>query len=195
VNCHQFDIKGYFLGELSPAESAQVAAHLDACARCREELEELRRVQQVLRQVVEVSPPARVRVVAGSKAAVGWWRWLWKPLPAGVVLSAVVLSAAMVVHGLLVRSRPAVAPVDEQLVRRWVAQEMEQRIGPWLESRLAEMERRQHERTAALVRQVDERWQSQRQADRIAIEESFDLLMKRMNLIQLASAYYSGGER
>jgi anti-sigma-K factor RskA len=108
------DIAAYALGALEPAEAEALARHLEGCAICRDELEALRSVVDLLpltAPAVGASPALRRRVrraiaaeprPGGSASAPALRRsWLprWSPRPALAVAAAAVaaIAAALVI--------------------------------------------------------------------------------------------------
>ena len=53
-------LSAYAHGELSPAEAARVAAHLDACAACRSEFEEVKLGIRLAESLPSVAAPANI---------------------------------------------------------------------------------------------------------------------------------------
>jgi anti-sigma-K factor RskA len=90
----------YVLGELTDAEEQELERHLEACATCREDLDEVRHAHGALQTAVDGPPPelkdwvlARARNEPRHSPAAGWKLWL----PAAAVL----LVAAVLGFGLL----------------------------------------------------------------------------------------------
>ena len=106
------DIAAYALGALEPAEAEALARHLEACPSCREELESLRAVVDLLPMTapaVTASPALRRRVRdaidaeprtgADGRAPEARRSWLprWSPRPALAVAAALAAVAAALV--------------------------------------------------------------------------------------------------
>ncbi len=95
-------ISAYIDGELTPAEQAEFRAHLEHCASCRREEEELRRTSRLIQRL---APPA---VPQGLADAIGELierqrvprRSSW-PRPALVVATAVLVVVLVAVPALL----------------------------------------------------------------------------------------------
>jgi anti-sigma factor RsiW len=123
------DLSAYVDDELGHAERLRVAAHLETCARCREEVERFRRLTVLLRAADEEESadlgeislwPAIERQIgngAGAPRSIveRWRRWapawarpVWVPLAAAVVL-ALVLVVPLVHH-------TATSQADEAIV-------------------------------------------------------------------------------
>ena len=116
-NCEQaYRLGGYVDGELPPAERAMVEEHLGACPACRAELQRLRRLGEMWR---ELEPPA---MPAGAMArlhdSIDW------VLTAGIRrLAGWSAAAAAIVLGVctfsLVRSGPAAVQSPPAAVATW----------------------------------------------------------------------------
>ncbi|MBA2534138.1 MAG: anti-sigma factor [Rubrobacter sp.] len=90
----------YVLGELTDAEEQELERHLEGCATCREDLDDVRHAHATLRTAVDGPPPelkdwvlARARNEPRHSPAAGWKLWL--PASAAVLLVAAVLGFAV----------------------------------------------------------------------------------------------------
>ena len=124
MNCSQHDLKGYLLGELSAAERLLVEYHLGECSDCREEQERLRLTAAALGSLPEEEMPYRIAFVSDKIFEPRGWAWLWNSAPRLGFVSAAMLAAAILVHG-LVRPAPTAtemaameARVQSEVVRR-----------------------------------------------------------------------------
>jgi anti-sigma factor RsiW len=124
MNCSQHDLKGYLLGELSEAERLLVENHLGECSDCREEQERLRLTAAALGGLPEEEMPYRIAFVSDKIFEPRGWAWLWNSAPRLGFVSAAMLAAAILVHG-LVRPAPTAtemaameARVQSEVVRR-----------------------------------------------------------------------------
>ncbi len=86
----------YVLGELTDAEERELERHLEGCATCREDLDDVRHAHDTLRTAMGGPPPelkdwvlARARNEPRHSHAAGWKLWL--PAAAAVLLVAAVL--------------------------------------------------------------------------------------------------------
>lgn len=96
-------IDSWLDGDLSPSETAELTAHLAACAVCREELRLAQRLRDTLRAMpVERCPDTVVdRVYARIAPSRPGWRErigaaLWRPALAGALAAALLLATALV---------------------------------------------------------------------------------------------------
>lgn len=90
----------YVLGELTDAEVQELERHLEGCATCRDDLDDVRHAHATLRTAADRPPPelkdwvlARARNEPRHSPAAGWKPWL--PAAAAVLLVAAVLGFAL----------------------------------------------------------------------------------------------------
>jgi len=185
MTCADFDLKGYLLGELGASERAPLEAHLASCPACREELERLRWTQAALLTLREEEIPRRIAFVA--EPAPGWRRWLWASGPRWGFASALVLALAIAAHGVLSSppSAPTPAAVDAAALERRVSAEVERRLEPLIRQAMADAEARHRQRLQEAVSALRQEMEFQRKADLLAVEENFNVLKKRMNVLQI----------
>jgi len=93
MKCHMVRdrLSGYLDGELAEAEAALLASHLESCALCRGEADDLRQVDRALRALArEESAPEmigdlRQRLAAGRP---GSSRWVWAGAAGALAVAA-----------------------------------------------------------------------------------------------------------
>lgn len=111
MSCSPFDLKDYFLKELSDPQQRQVEAHVRSCEPCREELDRLRLTEAALFALREEEIPQRIAFVSDPVFEPSPWRRalsaFWNSGARLGFASAAMLSAALVVFAL---HRPAPAP-------------------------------------------------------------------------------------
>jgi hypothetical protein len=108
MSCSPFDLRDYFLEELSdPHQQRLVEVHVKTCAPCREELDRLRITGAALHCLADEEIPQRIAFVSDKIFEPSpWRRWLAAFWNSGARLgfaSAAMLSASLVVFAL----RPA----------------------------------------------------------------------------------------
>ena len=185
MSCEAVDLKGYLLGELEQAERARVRSHLADCAACREELERLRLTQAALLTLREEEIPRRIAFVSDPVFERPWWKRGWAAGPQWVFASALVLALAIVAHG---RFQPSAAPapaVDTAAIEQRLRAEFRQQLERAVREALAQAEVRQQQRLEEAVAAARREWEFQRKADLLAVEENFNVLKKRMNVLQI----------
>lgn len=216
MECMGFDWKGYALGELSAAETADYDRHARACEHCQAELARYRATVSGLRSLPLVELPRRIVFTSEpAGGAASWWRRMWQSSPQLGFASATVLALAIVAHGLLARV-PAPAPVPAAQVAQ-VAQ---------IDTRIHEEARKEVSRLlpqavdAALKTSLDQKFQAElpsafaglqrqlsqqeqlnsagleqrRDADQKAVRYAFEKLERRVNYAMLSASGPKGGE-
>jgi anti-sigma factor RsiW len=190
MNCPPFDVRGYFLGELSPAEAGEVERHLPACARCRGELEALRHTRAALLALADEEIPQRIGFVSDKVFEPSGWRraWaaFWNSGPRLGFASAAMLSAALVAP-VFQRPAPAPQPAPPAVVAASPVTPAE--IAAAVERAVA----RSEAKTAALLKEMERRENLERAANLVSYQESLAVLQKRLNVMLLASNT-GGGE-
>ena len=116
MSCSPFDLRDFFLKELTDPQQRQVEAHVRNCAPCREELDRLRLTEAALFSLRDEEIPQRIAFVSDEVfEPAPWRRWLAAFWGSGARLgfaSAAMLSAALIVFALY---RPAQAPPVVQI--------------------------------------------------------------------------------
>ncbi len=193
MSCSNIDVKGYLLGELPEQEREEVAVHLAGCEACREEWDSLQLTHAALMSVREEEVPRRIAFVSDKVFEPNWWQRLWQSGPRLGFVSAMALSCAILIHGF---TRPApVGPaptLDAAAVEQIVEREVAQRLDTAVAQAVATAEQRQEEKTTKLLAAAEQRFEMDRRADRLAVQETFEYLQKSMNSNFLASAEYGG---
>jgi len=188
--CGQIDLKGYVLGEIPRQDRQAVEAHAAACPACREELERLRFTHGLLRGLAEEEIPQRIAFVSDKVLAPSWWARLWQSGPRLGFASAALLAAAIVAHAWLrppVRIEPP--PMDQAAVEAIVEREVARRLDEALARAAAAWQAQEAERRAKLLREVREEFEIRRRQEQAQIEQAFEVLHKRLNVMHLASAW------
>lgn len=186
MKCPEIDLKGYLLKEL-PAEEARAAElHAGRCAACREELDRLSATFTALRAVPDEEMPRRIAFVSDKVFEPRWWQAWLNSGPRMAFLSSILLAAAILAHGLM-RPVPVAGPaavVDTAAI--------EQRVNAEVARALRESEARQAEVLKAELAAAGKRFEFDRQAERVQVEEAFNVMRKQMNRWYLASAEMGG---
>jgi anti-sigma factor RsiW len=193
MSCSPFDLKDFFFGELQPAERGQMEAHLRECHSCREELDRLRLTQAALHALREEEPPRRIAFVSDKIFQPRWWQAWWSSAPRLGFAAAAMLSVALLAHTFIrpAPSAPA-AQIDSAAIETRVATETARRVQVAVQAAIAESEARQARKASEMVEAARRDLEFQRQADRVAFEETFTLLQKKYNGLLVASIDYGG---
>jgi anti-sigma factor RsiW len=195
MNCSPNDLKDFVFGELGEAEREAMRSHLGQCRECREELERLQLTEAAMHALAQEEIPRRIAFVSDAVMEPRWWRRLWQSGPRLGFASAAMLALALLFHAVW---RPAApAPVaartaSEAAVTARLDQEAGSRVEALVRSAMTEMEARQEQKTQAAVAAVRREVEFQRQADRVAFQETLGILQKKYNVLYMASADLEG---
>lgn len=185
------DLKAYFFGELPDDERRRVAAHLETDATARAELSRLEATQSMLGFVQDEELPRRIAFVSDKVFESTWWQRFWASGAQLGFASAALLALAVVGHGWLSRpsAGPLTATVDAAVVRAVVAEEMGKRVNaPVSQSPNAGADAATTSKLIAVaLKEVERRAELDRAADRLTIEENFNLLRRLISRDQVAS--------
>lgn len=212
MECARFDWKGYALGELSAAETAECDRHAATCERCRAELGRWQTTVASLRRLPQMEPPRRIVFAPEpvSNDAEPWWRRMWQSGPQLGFASASVLALAIVAHGVMARVPVAQASIPAAQMQARVHEEalkevnrlLPQAVDSALKDAVDQKVREQiHPALASLKQQVsqDEQLRAaaldrKRDADQQAVRYAFERLERRVNYATLSSVRAQGGE-
>lgn len=183
MNCSSADLKAYFLGEVARAEKTSVEDHVHGCQSCREELERLKLTDAALRSLTEEEPPQRIAFVSDKVFEPRWYQTIWRSGPAMGFASAVLLAAAIVVHGFSVNgpARQVATPIVNTA-------QIEQRIEREVNSRLDAVVAKQRRETAEMLDAAEKRFETKRQTDLAVVQQVAQYYQKQTaRLMQAAN--------
>ena len=104
MSCSPFDLRDYYLKELTDPQQRQVESHVKDCSACREELERLRLTQAALFSLRDEEIPQRIAFVSDPvfepSGPRRWWTALWGSPGRLGFASAAMLSAALLISAL-----------------------------------------------------------------------------------------------
>ncbi len=137
MSCFEYDLKGYFLGELSGADRRGVESHLEICQDCQQELAKLRMTGTALRSLRDEEIPHKIAFVSDKVFQPHGWGWLWNSAARLGFASASILAVAIVAHA-LVQPSPTASPAQmaaiEARVRSEITRQIEADLVPVLET-------------------------------------------------------------
>ena len=109
MSCSPFDLRDYYLQELSDPQRRQVEAHVKDCPACREELDQLRLTQAALFSLREEEIPQRIAFVSDAvfepSPAKRWWTAFWGS-PGRLGFAGAALLSATILFATLSNVRP-----------------------------------------------------------------------------------------
>jgi hypothetical protein len=182
MSCSPFDLRDFFLKELTDPQQRQVEVHIRACAPCREEVERLRLTEAALFSLREEEIPQRIAFVSDKIFEPSpWRRWLsafWGSTARLGFASAAMLSVALVVFAL---HRPAPAPVvvatapaPAQTTAAVSDSEIQARVDIAVARAVGQIQERQTQQTKALIAQLHDA-----RASLLLARQEYDFDMKR----------------
>ena len=192
MNCSSENLKAYFLGELSSRDKAPVEDHVRACESCREELERLKLTQTALLALEEEEVPRRISFVSDKVFEPRWYETIWRSGPAMGFASAVILAAAILVHGFTVQgfARPAVAPstpaVDTAQIEQRIEREVNARLDTMVSKSVNDAQARQAAEFAKVLDATERRFESRRQTDLATVQQAAKYYEQKMSRWEIA---------
>ena len=174
MSCPTVDVKAYFLGELAANEKTSAEDHVRACQDCREELERLNLTQAALLSLEQEEVPQRIAFVSDKVFEPRWWQTMWRSGPAMGFASALMLAAAILVHGY---SRPMVqpatsAPIDTAKIEQRIEREVTTRLDAAVAKAVSQTEARQTQQIAKVLDAAEKRIESQRRSDMAVVQQA-----------------------
>ncbi len=112
MSCEKYDWKAYALGELTASERREAEAHAPGCEGCKSELAQVRLTVDTLAALREEEVPRRIAFVSDKVFEPRWWQTFLRPSFA----AALVIAAAIVMHGYLMR--PVGTPDETEIQAR-----------------------------------------------------------------------------
>jgi anti-sigma factor RsiW len=182
MSCSPFDLRDYYLKELTDPQQRQVEAHVKDCPACREEMDRLRLTEAALFSLREEEIPQRIAFVSDPvfepSRARRWWGAFWGSSARLGFAGAALLSAALLFSTL---TRTAGAPAGPALS----AAEVDRRI----QSAVAASEARQTGTTTQLVHELVDRVDSERKL-RLIAEDQVEYLQKQTYALERNNGAY-----
>ncbi|HWC99133.1 MAG TPA: hypothetical protein VG456_20375 [Candidatus Sulfopaludibacter sp.] len=163
MSCSPFDLKDYFLKELTdPQQRCEMEVHIAECRSCSEELDQLRFTEAALFTLREEEIPQRIAFVSDQVfEPSAWRRWLaafWDSSARLGFASAAMLSVALVVFA---TTRPAPAPAPQASTMAASAAvdqaDIERRVQTAADKAAQAIEARYAAKTTELVRSIQQK--------------------------------------
>jgi anti-sigma factor RsiW len=182
MSCSPFDLRDYYLKELTDPQQRQVESHVKDCPACREELDRLRLTQAALFSLRDEEIPQRIAFVSDPvfepSRARRWWTAFWGSsgrlgFAGAAMLSAVLLFSAM--------TRTAGTTAGSGLSQTEVDRRIQQAV--------AASEARQSQKTTQLVHELVERVDKEHGLLLAAADEAERLKKEKYELERATGAY------
>ncbi|HLI85985.1 MAG TPA: zf-HC2 domain-containing protein [Bryobacteraceae bacterium] len=152
MSCSPFDLRDYFLKELSAPERQQVDLHLKTCAACRDEVQRLRLTEAALASLRDEEVPRRLAFVSDKIFEPSPWQRAWTRFwNSGARLGFA--SAAMLSIALVVFSSNRAAAVREREAA--LTPQVQHEIQAAVDRAVAASEARTEQRIARLASYAD----------------------------------------
>lgn len=191
--CADFDWKGFVLQEIPPAGRRRMEEHLKGCAACRQEVEALGLTIVAVRQLPQQPIPRRLAFVSDPVFELPWWKRLWRmPAPAWGFAGALVIAAAIFLHGQMAPPPPAAAQYSPAALEKAVQAELERQLPARLEAAVRTQIAPAMAQVETRLAAFEQRVETDRRADLRDVTAAFELLQKRVNNVYLAAAQYGG---
>jgi hypothetical protein len=198
------DLEAYVLGELAEPERRLAEQYVASNQEAAIEVERLRAVLTSLRALPEEEPPRRIAFVSDKVFEPKWYQAFWNSAARLGFAAAAMLSIAIVTHAVLARTG-APGPLGntgvamEAEVQKRVEAEFARKLEPAVAQAVARVKAEGSLRSQETVRlalaEAEKKFALERQADRLAMEASFDLLRKQMARVVYIASNDSGGRQ
>ena len=161
MSCSPFDLRDYFLKELTDPQQRQVEDHVTTCSSCFEEMEQLRLTEAALFSLRDEELPQRIAFVSDKifepSPMRRWWTAFWASSARLGFAGAAMLSVAILVSA---TTRPAPAP-ERVIVERTVVQpvsdtEMKARVDAAVAQAVARIEGRHSAETQQIKADLED---------------------------------------
>jgi hypothetical protein len=192
MNCSLEDLKAYFLGELALRDKTALEDHVRGCGSCSEELERLKLTHTALLALEEEEVPRRISFVSDKVFEPRWYQTIWRSGPAMGFASAVILAAAILVHGFTVQgfARPVAAPatpsVDTAQIEQRIEREVNARLDAVVAKSVSDAQAKQATEFARVLDATERRFESRRQADLATVQQAAKYYEQKMSRWEIA---------
>lgn len=188
MNCSSEDLKAYLLGELALRDKASLEDHVRACQSCREELDRLKLTAAALMALEDEEVPQRISFVSDKVFEPRWYETIWRSGPAMGFASAVILAAAILVHGF---ARPVASPaqapaLDTAQIEQRVEREVNARLETVVARAVSDAQTRQAGEFAKVLEATGKRFEAQRQADLATVQQAAKYYEMKMSRWEVA---------
>lgn len=195
MTCPDFDWKGFVLEELPAAEKRQARHHLDGCASCRQEVEELELTLTALSRLPVAEIPRRIGFVSDPVFEDPWWKRLWNTGPRLGFAAAAMLACAIVAHGYMLKPVPGSKLSEQEIEARVQARletEVARRVSAEVSARLQDNIQPVRADLTARLEDYEKRQSAQRREDLKALDSYLVHMDKKMSTALLSAARFGG---
>lgn len=210
MSCSPYDLRDYIFDELTDGQRGQVQTHLKTCEPCCAELESLRFTQSALLAIRDEEIPQRIGFVSDKvfepSPVRRWFSGFWTSAARLGFVSAAMISAAILVHGMLNvhnSAQPAQigqAEIDRRVhdavtaqIQTQVAAQVKAQVDARISAAVAQAvdvtEQSAQKRTTAILAAAERRFQMDRWTLAAQFEQSREYAGMKKNL-ELVKANY-----
>jgi anti-sigma factor RsiW len=198
MSCSPFDLRDFFLKELTDPQQHEVEVHLQTCPECRVELERLRVTEIALFSLRDEEIPQRIAFVSDAVFEPSrirrWLAAFWGSSARLGFASAAMLSAALMVSAL---TRPAPAPVGKapaavQTVASMNTADLDRRFQEALDRASRELDAKYAAKTVQLVNAIEQHEAKERQF--IRTEAALQIDFDQKKITQLSAQLRKAGD-
>jgi hypothetical protein len=179
MNCSSVDLKAYHLGETllvgeaDRAEKSSVEDHVRGCQSCREELDRLKLTEAALRSLPEEEAPQRIAFVSDKVFEPRWYETIWRSGPVMGFASAILLAAAILVHGFARAAGPATPPpVNTAEMEQRIEREVSARVDQAVSKAVSATEAKETQQIASMLDAAEKRFETKRQTDLAVVQQA-----------------------
>jgi anti-sigma factor RsiW len=188
MNCSSVDLKAYFLGETARAEKSSVEDHMRGCQTCREELDRLKLTEAALRSLPEEEAPQRIAFVSDKVFEPRWYETTWRSGPAMGFASAVLLAAAILVHGFARPAGPVTpSPINTAQIEQRIENEVNARLDTAVAKAVSATEAKQSQQMATMLDAAEKRFESKRQNDLAVVQQAAEYYQNQTARLMVAA--------
>jgi hypothetical protein len=202
MNCGDFDPKDLALGEIAGAARQEAEAHVAGCEACKAKAEAARLTVSALRLSADHEIPRRIAFVSDPVFEPSWWQRFWRSGPQAGFASAVIVAGAIVAHGFLAPDAAAGPAAASAAVERRVSDEVARRLPEAVDAAvdarvkavLAELEQRIDSMDRTRMASLERKFDSERRGEMKNLESAFNIIERRLAVIQASAARYGGDD-
>ncbi len=198
MSCAPFDLRDYFFGELTAAETKQVDGHIASCEVCRTEVSRMDVTRVAMLALPMEEPPRRIAFVSDKVFEPTLWQRFWRSGPVVGFASAAMVTAGLFFNG---AARPAagsvvnvpVASVDYAGIEAKVREDIAKQIPVEVAKAVAQVEERDRHHLTLAVANVAKKYEQKYELDVAAMQASLEIRQSKLTKQYLAA--YDGGAR
>jgi anti-sigma factor RsiW len=195
MSCTGFDVRDYFLGELTEPERGQAGRHIQGCVGCAGELEQLKAMRSVMATLRDEEPPQRIGFVSDKvfepSPVRRWLGTFWLSGARVGFASAAMLSAALVFSA---AHKPETKVVETKVAAAGQP-DVQAVVNEAVHRAVAETEARQEKKTRELLAVAEEKHRKEERELGAQLAVAFDNLQKHQGSLRASNMVIAGDPR